>query len=107
LHDGIASRMIRQHLQFVDAQTLFVDVLAAGGMLQPGVHLDRLTDRPAGFMPQIHEIIVLVVLALQAARQIRKEVRTERLGHLLHDRLEIAVAGNEMDFVVALLFTKE
>jgi len=34
LHDRIAARMIRQHLQFVDAEALFVDVLAAGGVLR-------------------------------------------------------------------------
>ena len=41
LHDGIASRMIRQHLQFVDAQTLFIDVLTAGGVLQPRSITDK------------------------------------------------------------------
>lgn len=98
--------MIRQHLQFIDAQTLFVNVLAAGGMLQAGVHVDLLTDRPAGLVPQIHEIIVLVMLALQPTRWVRKEVRSERLGHLLPDRFKFTITRDKTDLVGLGVFHK-
>jgi len=39
------------------------------------------------------------MLPLQPPVRIRKEIRTEGLGHLLHDRFELTVAGDEMDLV--------
>ena len=58
------------------SETLFVDVLAARGMLQPRIHADGLAHVFAGLVPQIYQVIVLVVLPFELPGGVDEEKRT-------------------------------
>ena len=68
-------------------------------MFQTGVHADRFAKLRTGAIPQIHEKIMLIMLSFQSPGRIDEKVWSEGGGHLVHDRFEIRMTGDDMLFV--------
>jgi hypothetical protein len=66
-------------------------------MLQPRVHADGLANVFAGLVPQVYQVIVLVVLPFELPGGVDEEKRTGQMNrHGFHDRLELRAAGDQV-----------